>query len=110
MLACLAALLTQEPPIPPPEETPSISPTPLIYVAVAVIAAGILAWRYKAVPEFIVILCSTIGGFLIGMTITETGYVNVGMGMVAAITGLLIATAAVTFARIILKNKKRPPA
>lgn len=105
MLSQIATLLNQEPPPPPtPEETPSVLPTPIIYIAIIIVVAGIIAWKYKAVPEFIIILCSTIGGFIVGFVATPP-YGNVGLGMMIAIAALLLSIAAVTFARLIKPKK-----
>jgi hypothetical protein len=105
MLSQLLTLLTQEPPVPTPEETPPFGPTPLLYIAIVIVVAGIIAWKYKAIPEFIVILCSTIGGFIVGFIATPP-YGNVGLGMMVAIAGLMISTALVILLRLIRKTKK----
>ena len=104
MLSKLLTLFTQEPPTPTPDETPPFGPTLLLYIAIVLIVAAVIAWKYKAIPEFIVIVCSTIGGFIIGFIATPP-YGNVGLGMMVAVAGLLLSTAAVTFIRI-LKPKK----
>ncbi|MDI6847946.1 MAG: hypothetical protein QMD23_07480 [Candidatus Bathyarchaeia archaeon] len=79
MLDKILAVMAREPPVPPPHDTPTLAPTPLLYVAIAIVVAGIIAWRYKAILEFIVIVCLTIAGFLIGLVMTPP-YLNVGLG------------------------------
>ncbi|MGB9671952.1 MAG: hypothetical protein ACPLZY_02260 [Candidatus Norongarragalinales archaeon] len=91
---------TQEPPIPEPSETPQFAPTQLLYIAIVLIVAGIIAWKYKAILEFIAILCSTAAGFVIGFIATPP-YGNFGLGMMIATAGLLLSAAAVAFIRII---------
>lgn len=100
MLSKLLTLLTQEPPAPTPDETPPFGPTPPLYIAIIIVVAAAIAWKYKAVPEFIVILCSTIGGFIVGFIATPP-YGNVGLGMMVAMAGLLLSTAATAFIRIL---------
>jgi hypothetical protein len=100
MFEKILAAVTQEPPVPTPREFPSMLPNPLIYVAIAIVVAGIIAWRYKAILEFIVILCSTIGGFIIGLVLTPP-YANVGLGIMVSIAGLLISVAIVTIIRLL---------
>ncbi|MEM3618393.1 MAG: hypothetical protein QXK47_04890, partial [Candidatus Bathyarchaeia archaeon] len=75
--------------------------TPLFYVFIILVVAGILAWKYKAIKEFIVIVCSTVGGFILGSMITETGYINIGLGMASAVAGLLLSTATVAVIRML---------
>jgi hypothetical protein len=104
MLSKLLTLLTQEPSTSTPDETPPFGPTPLLYIAIVIVVAAVIAWKYKAIPEFVIIVCSTIGGFIVGLIATPP-YGNVGLGMIAAVAGLLLSTAAVTFIRI-LKPKK----
>jgi len=101
----ILAIAAQEPPVPTPRELPSMLPNPLIYVLFAIVIAGIIAWKHKAILEFIVILCSTIGGFLIGLVSTPP-YANVGLGMIIAIVGLLISSAIVTLLRLIRKTRQ----
>ena len=100
MLTKLLTLLAQEPPTPTPDETPPFGPTPLLYIAIVIVVAAVIAWKYKAIPEFIVIVCSTIGGFIVGFIATPP-YGNVGLGMMVAMAGLLLSTAAVAFIRIV---------
>jgi hypothetical protein len=98
------ALIAQEPPIPPPHETPPFGPTPLLYIAIAMVVAAVIAWKCKALPEFIVIICSTIGGFILGFIATPP-YGNVGLGMMVAVAGLLLSIAAVAFTRILSRKE-----
>jgi len=105
MLDKILTVLTQEPPVPTPGEPPGMLPSPVIYVAVAIVIAGIIAWRYKAVLEFIAIFCSTIGGFIIGLVATPP-YANIGLGMMIAIAGLMISSALVALLRLIRKTKQ----
>lgn len=93
-------LISQEPPVPTPHETPNMLPSPLIYIAIVIVIEGIIAWKYKAIFEFIIIVCSTIGGFIIGLVLTPP-YANVGLGMIVSIAALLISTAIVTILRLI---------
>lgn len=91
-----------EPPPPPEPEAPFFGGvTPLFYAFIILVVAGILAWKYKAIKEFTVILCSTIAGFIIGSMITETGYINIGLGMASAIAVLLLSTATVAVIRML---------
>lgn len=101
----ILAAMSQEPPVPTPREPPSMLPNPLIYVAIIVVVAGIIAWRYKAILEFIVILCSTIGGFIIGLVSTPP-YANVGLGIIVSIAALLISIAIVTILRLIQRARQ----
>ncbi len=105
MLNNLIILLTQEPPVPTPEDTPPFGPTPLLYLLIVLIVAGVVAWKCKAIHEFIIIICSTIGGFIIGLVLTPP-YANIGLGMMVSIAGLLISTAIVTIIRLVLKAKR----
>jgi len=105
MLDKILTVLTQEPPVPTPRDPPAIIPSPLIYVAIAIVIAGIIAWRYKAILEFIVILCSTIGGFIIGLVSTPP-YANIGLGMMVAIAGLMVSAAIVALMRLIRKTRQ----
>jgi hypothetical protein len=105
MLNQLVTLIAQEPPVPEPSETPDILPTPMIYIAIVIVVAGIIAWKYKAIPEFIIIVCSTIGGFIVGFIATPP-YGNVGLGMMVAMAGLLLSIAVVTLVRTVLKTRR----
>jgi len=105
MLDKILAVMAQEPPVPTPHEIPAMVPSPVIYVAIAIVVAGIIAWKYKAIPEFIIVVCSTIGGFIIGLVSTPP-YANVGLGMIIAIAGLLLSTAIVTLIRLTLKARR----
>jgi hypothetical protein len=105
MLTKLLTLLAQEPPTPTPDETPPFGPTPLLYIAIVIVVAAVIAWKYRAIPEFIVIVCSTIGGFIVGFIATPP-YGNVGLGMMVAIAGLVISTAIVTLLKLIRKAKQ----
>lgn len=98
-------MLTQEPPTPPEPTTAFAGVTPVFYIAILIIIAGIVAWKYKATREFIVILCSTIVGFIIGCCITGTGYISIGLGMALATAGLLLSIAVVVFIRIYRERK-----
>jgi len=90
----------QEPPIPEPSETPPFGLTPLLYIALALIVAGVIAWKYKAILEFVSILCSTMAGFIIGFAATPP-YGNVGVGIMIGTAGLLLSIAVVAFIRIV---------
>jgi hypothetical protein len=105
MSSLLLTFLSQEPPVPTPEETPPFGPTPLLYIAIIIAVAAIIAWKYKAIPEFMIILCSTIGGFIVGFVATPP-YGNVGLGMMVATAGLMISTAIVALLRLIRKTKQ----
>ena len=96
--------VAQEPPIPEPSETPPFGLTPLFYIAIALILAGVIAWKYKAILEFIAILCSTMAGFIIGFAATPP-YGNVGLSMMLATAGLLLSIVVVAFIRIVKPKK-----
>ncbi len=98
------SVFAQEPPLPPFDEPPFVVPTPLLFVAVIIAAAGVAAWKYKAVLEFLVLCCSTAAGFIIGFVGTPP-YANVGLAMFGALAGLLISIAIVTSIRL-LKTKR----
>lgn len=104
MLDKILAAMSQEPPVPTPGEPPSMLPSPLIYVTIIIVVAGIIAWRYKAILEFIAILCSTIGGFIVGLVLTPP-YANVGLGIIVSIAALLISAAVVTILRLIQRTR-----
>lgn len=105
MLTCFAKLLMQQPPPPTPEETPSVVVSPAIFVVIALIIAGILAWKYRATLEFLIILCSTLGGFIVGFAAAPP-YGNVGLGMMIALASLLFSLAAILLVKLALKMKR----
>lgn len=57
---------------------------------------------YKAYIEFAAIICSVIGGFLVGSVLTPP-YANIGLGIMTSFAALFIATAII----IIIKLAKR---
>jgi len=97
-------MLTQEPSPPAPEEPTAFLFSPITYIVIILIIAGVVAWKYKAIHEFIVIVCSTIGCFIVGF-IAIPDYPSFGLASALALAGLLISIAAVTFVRM-LKTKK----
>jgi len=103
----LTVMLTQEPTPAPSPEPEAFLLTPIFYILLVLIISGIVAWKYKAIPDFIVIVCSTISGFIIGFIATPP-YGNVGLGMIVAVVGLLLSIAAVTFIRILKPKEQRP--
>ena len=105
MLDKILAAVSQEPPVPTPRPTPDFVPSPVIYIAIAMVVAGVIAWRYKAILEFIVIVCSAVAGFVIGLVLTPP-YANVGLGMIVSVAALLISTAIVTILRLIQRAKQ----
>jgi len=105
VITMLTIMLTQEPPTPAPSPEPEpFFLTPIFYILLVLIVSGIVAWKYKAIPEFIVIVCSTIGGFLLGF-IAIPDYPSFGLAMASGIAALLLSIAAVTFVRL-LKSKR----
>jgi hypothetical protein len=104
MLSLLLTFLSQEPPVPTPGEMPPFGLTPLLYIAIVIVVAAVIAWKYKAILEFIIILCCTIGGFIVGFIATPP-YGNVGLGMMVATAGLMFSTAVVALLRLIRRTK-----
>lgn len=101
----LNLILATEPPTPTPPDTPDFVPSPMIYIAVILVVAGIVAWKYKLIWEFIAVLCSTIAGFIIGFVATPP-YANVGLGMVIALAALFLSAAIVTVLKLAQKTKR----
>jgi|GEM_PF-3565557 len=97
-------MLTEEPP-PPPPEPPPLEPEPFIFLtgffflSMALLISGIVAWKYKAILEFIVIVCTTIAGFIIGFMVLT----NMAFAMFSAVAALLLSIAAVALVRILKK-------
>lgn len=105
MLYKILATLAQEPQVPTPRDTPNLAPSPIIYIAIAIIVSGIIAWKYRLIIEFVAVVCSTVGGFMIGLIMTPP-YANVGLGLIVSIAALLISTAAVTMLRLAQRVKQ----
>jgi hypothetical protein len=91
--------MTQEPPVPTPDEPPNLLPSSVIYIAIALIAVGVIAWKYKAFIEFLAVACSTIGGFIVGAIATPP-YANIGLGMMVSTAALLLSLAVVAIIRL----------
>ena len=97
-------MLTEEPP-PPPPEPPPLEPEPFIFLTgffflfMALLISGIVAWKYKAILEFTVIICTTIAGFIIGFMVLP----NMAFAMFSAVAALLLSIAAVALVRILKK-------
>jgi len=104
MLSQLSSLLNQGPPTPAPEETPPFGPTPLIYILIALVVVGIIAWKYRAVYDFLFILLSTAAGFFVGLLRFE--YVSIGYAMMCAVAALLISLSIDVGVRLYFKVKK----
>ncbi|MEM3458969.1 MAG: hypothetical protein QXJ62_05555 [Nitrososphaeria archaeon] len=102
MLASLLTVLSQEPPTPTPNDTPDILPSPIILIAIAIIIAGVIAWKYKAHLEFAAITCATVGGFIIGLILTPP-YANIGLGTMTSLAALFLSTAIVITIKLIRK-------
>jgi len=104
VITMFTLMLTQEPPTPEPPTPEAFLLTPIFYILIVLIISGIVAWKYKAILEFIVIVCSTIAGFIIG-SIAIPDYPSFGLAMASGLAGLLLSIAAVTFVRL-LKSKR----
>jgi len=104
MLSQLSSLLNQGPPTPAPEETPSFGLTPLLYILIALVVVGIIAWKYRAVYDFLFILLSTAAGFFVGLLRFE--YVSIGYAMTCAVAALLISLSIDVGVRLYFKIKK----
>jgi len=102
MLDQLLTVISQEPPTPILDGMPDILLSPIILIPIAIVIVGVIAWRYKAYLEFAAIICSTIGGFIIGLILTPP-YANIGLAMMASFAALFTSTALVC----ILKLAKR---
>jgi len=91
--------MRQEPPVPTPDEPPNFLPSSVIYITIALIAVGVIAWKYKAFIEFLAVVCSTIGGFIVGAIATPP-YANIGLGMMVSTAALLLSIAVVAMIRL----------
>jgi hypothetical protein len=91
--------MAQEPPVPTPDEPPNFLPSSVTYMTIALIAVGVIAWKYKAFIEFLAVVCSTIGGFIVGAIATPP-YANIGLGMMVSTAALLLSIAVVAIIRL----------
>jgi len=97
--------MMQEPPVPTPDDPPNFLPSPVIYIAIALIATGVIAWKYKAFIEFLAVACSAIGGFIVGAIATPP-YANIGLGMMVSTAALLLSIAVVAIIRLKQREKQ----
>ncbi|MEM2969341.1 MAG: hypothetical protein QXR63_00215 [Candidatus Bathyarchaeia archaeon] len=102
MLNVLLTVLSQEPPAPILDDIPDILPSPMILIAIAIIVAGVIAWKYKAYLEFAAIICSVIGGFIVGLILTPP-YANIGLGIMVSLAALFLATATIVVIKLAKK-------
>lgn len=102
MLYMLLNVLSHEPPNPTPNDTPDILPSPIILITIAIIIAGVIAWKYKAYLEFAAIACATIGGFIIGLILTPP-YANIGLGAMTSLAVLFLSTATIIIIKLARK-------
>lgn len=99
------AILTQEPPVPTPSDMPDFAPSPMLFIVVAIVVAEIIAWKYRAYIEYLAILFSTIGGFIIGIMLTPP-YANIGLGIMTSMAALFLSTAIIIIIRLIQRAKQ----
>jgi len=92
-------MLTEEP---PPMEVEPFYLSPLFYVFVFLLVLGIVAWKCDAILEFIVMVCTTIAGFIIGfMAIPDNP--SMGLAVFSAVAALLLSIAAIALIKILKK-------
>jgi len=89
-------MLTEEP---PPVEVEPFYLSPFFYIFVFLVVLGIVAWKCDAILEFIVMVCTTIAGFIIGFLILP----NMAFAMFSAVAALLLSIAAIALVRILKK-------
>jgi len=96
--------MMQEPPVPTPDEPPNFLPSSVIYITIALITVGVIAWKYKALIEFLAVACSRIGGFIVGAIATPP-YANIGLGMMVSTAALLLSITVVAIIRLKQRTK-----
>jgi len=106
MFDTILTVLAQEPPTPTPSEIPDFVLSPITLIVIAIAVAGVIAWKYKIILEFVAIVCSTIGGFIIGLILTPP-YANIGLGIMASFAALFLSTAIIIMIK--LAQKVRQP-
>ncbi|MEM3697747.1 MAG: hypothetical protein QXQ94_09670 [Candidatus Bathyarchaeia archaeon] len=102
MLHTLLDVLSQEPPTPTTNDTTDILPSPIIFIAIAIIIAEVIAWKYKAYLQFAAITCATVGGFIIGLILTPP-YANIGLGTMTSLAALFLSTAIIIIIKLARK-------
>ncbi|MGF3573722.1 MAG: hypothetical protein ACQXXG_09945 [Candidatus Bathyarchaeia archaeon] len=65
---------------------------------------AVIAWKYKAILDFLFFISSTVAGFLVGLLRFE--YVSIGYAMMCAIAGLMISLAGDLGIRLYVKLKR----
>jgi len=103
MLTAILQLAQEPTPMPSPEPEPFLL-TPILYILIVMIIAGIVAWKYKAIPELVVIICTTLGSFILGF-IAIPDYPSFGLAIASAFVGLMFSTAIVIVIRLIRKAR-----
>jgi hypothetical protein len=78
--------------------------SPFGFLLLAFIILGVLAWKYRAVYDFLFILLSTAAGFFVGLLRFE--YVSIGYAMMCAVAALLISLSIDVGVRLYFKIKK----
>jgi len=78
--------------------------SPFGFLLLAFIILGVLAWKYRAVYDFLFALFSTAAGFLVGLLRFE--YVSIGYAMMCAVAALLISLSIDIGVRLYFKIKK----
>jgi hypothetical protein len=78
---------------------------PFGFLLLAFIILGILAWKYKAVYDFLFALLSTAAGFFVGLLRFE--YVSIGYAMIYAVAALLISLSIDIGVRLYFKIKEK---
>jgi hypothetical protein len=78
--------------------------SPFSFLLLVFIILGVLAWKYRAVYDFLFILLSTAAGFFVGLLRFE--YVSIGYAMMCAVAALLISLSIDIGVRLYFKIKK----
>ncbi|MEM2112382.1 MAG: hypothetical protein QXX08_10995 [Candidatus Bathyarchaeia archaeon] len=105
MFDTLLTDLAQEPPVPTPSNTPDFGLSPITLIVTAIAVSVVIAWKYKAILELVAIVCSTIGGFIIGLILTPP-YANIGLGIMTSFAALFLSTALIIIIKLSQKTRQ----
>jgi hypothetical protein len=78
--------------------------SPFGFLLLVFVILAVLAWKYRAVYDFLFILLSTAAGFFVGLLRFE--YVSIGYAMMCAVAALLISLSIDIGVRLYFKIKK----